>query len=73
MKRYDEFDSVEELYEAYNITPLSQFLIEKKADINAIDICGDNALFFAIKFFPQVFCAFYTMIKVRQFLQLPDF
>lgn len=32
MKRYDEFDSVEELYEAYNIKPLKDFLIEKKKD-----------------------------------------
>ena len=31
MKRYDEYDSVEELYEAYNIKPLSQFLVEDKA------------------------------------------
>ena len=30
MKRYDEYDSVEELYEAYNIKPLSQFLVEDK-------------------------------------------
>jgi glutathione synthase/RimK-type ligase-like ATP-grasp enzyme len=30
MKRYDEYDSVEELYEAYNIKPLSQFLVEEK-------------------------------------------
>ena len=28
MKRYDEFDSVEELFEAYNIKPLSSFLVE---------------------------------------------
>ena len=27
MKRYDEFTSVEELMEAYNIKPLSKFLI----------------------------------------------
>lgn len=31
MKYYDEYDSVEELYEAYNIKPLSQFLVEDKA------------------------------------------
>ena len=30
MKRYDEYDSIEELYEAYNIKPLSQFLVEDK-------------------------------------------
>jgi glutathione synthase/RimK-type ligase-like ATP-grasp enzyme len=30
MKRYDEFESVEELFEAYNITPLSSFLTEDK-------------------------------------------
>lgn len=29
MKRYDEYNSVEELFEAYNITPLSTFLTEK--------------------------------------------
>ena len=28
MKRYDEFDSVEELFEAYNIKPLTSFLTE---------------------------------------------
>ena len=28
MKRYDEYESVEELFEAYNIKPLSSFLIE---------------------------------------------
>ena len=28
MKRYDEFESVEELLEAYNIKPLSSFLLE---------------------------------------------
>ena len=31
MKRYDEYDSIEELYEAYNIKPLSQFLVEDDA------------------------------------------
>ena len=31
MKYYDEYDSVEELYEAYNIKPLSQFLVEDSA------------------------------------------
>lgn len=30
MKRYDEFESVEELFEAYNIKPLSSFLTEDK-------------------------------------------
>ena len=30
MKNYNEFESVEELFEAYNITPLSDFLTEKK-------------------------------------------
>lgn len=30
MKRYDEFESVEELFEAYNIKPLSAFLTEDK-------------------------------------------
>ena len=30
MKRYDEYDSVEELFEAYNIKPLSSFLTEDK-------------------------------------------
>ena len=28
MKRYNEYESVEELYEAYNIKPLSKFLTE---------------------------------------------
>ena len=32
MKRYDEFSSVQELYEAYNIKPLKNFLTEKKED-----------------------------------------
>ena len=30
MKRYDEFESVEELFETYNIKPLSSFLTEDK-------------------------------------------
>lgn len=30
MKRYDEYESVEELFEAYNIKPLSSFLTEEK-------------------------------------------
>ena len=32
MKGYNEFDSVEELFEAYNIKPLSSFLTEKQDD-----------------------------------------
>ena len=32
MKNYNEFESVEELFEAYNITPLADFLTEKKDD-----------------------------------------
>ena len=38
MKRYDEFDSVEELMEAYNIKPLSQFLYEADNSDNQADI-----------------------------------
>ena len=32
MKRYDEYTSVEELYEAYNIKPLKNYLTEKKEE-----------------------------------------
>ena len=37
MKRYDEFTSVEELMEAYNIKPLSQFLTEEDNKDNEAD------------------------------------
>ena len=37
MKRYDEYESVEELFEAYDITPLSKFITEKKDDIKSED------------------------------------
>lgn len=37
MKRYDEYSSVEELYEAYNIKPLSTFLTEADDKDNKAD------------------------------------
>ena len=37
MKRYDEFNSVEELFEAYNIKPLSSFLTEADDKDNNAD------------------------------------
>ena len=37
MKRYDEYTSVEELCEAYGITPLSQFIVEKDDMNNKAD------------------------------------
>ena len=35
MKRYDEFNSVEELLEAYNMKSLSSFLVEDDKDNEA--------------------------------------
>ena len=40
MKRYDEYESVEELMEAYNIKPLSSFLTEADDKDNNAD--GDD-------------------------------
>ena len=41
MKRYDEYCSVEELYEAFNIRPLSQYLTEADDKYNAADEADD--------------------------------
>lgn len=38
MKRYDEFSSVEELFEAYNIKPLSNYLTEADDKDNEADV-----------------------------------
>ena len=42
MKRYDEFTSVEELMEAYNIKPLSKFLTEDDKDNSADEELTDK-------------------------------
>ena len=42
MKRYDEYDSVDELFEAYNIKPLSSFLTEADDKDNEADDVEDK-------------------------------
>ena len=43
MKLYNEYDSVEELYEAFNIKPLSVFLNEAEGKKNDSDEIPDKA------------------------------